>query len=261
MEIRSDHKLKEVFTQECSNLSLSSNVKDRIDEEIRKNQEGMKGMKHLSVKKAVILAAAACLLVSGGAYAAGHATSLVSHSYANGKYHNYSEDMAKAEEELGYGVLTVESFENGYSFKEMQVTEVQGMDEEGNEVYTYPEMMIGYEKEGQPRFYIDMHRPVETEERNKTPEATRVCGDITLYYDEYTYKFVPTDYELTPEDLENEQKDNYFISVGSDEVEIQKSIGVTWEMDGVKYNMAGFDLEMSADEMFDMAESIIQNGI
>lgn len=253
-------RIKDALAQECRGMQPSSNLKERIDEEIRNYQEEMGKMKHFGIKKAVVVTAAACLLVSGGAYAAGHATGLISSSYPGGQYHSYSGDMDKAEGKLGYGVKTVESFDNGYSFQNMQVIDVQGMDDNKQQVYTYKSMSIDYEKQGCPKMYVDMCRPVEKEARTKTPDATRVCGDITLYYDEYTYKFVPTDYEMTAEDKANEQKDNYFISVGSDAVEIQKSAGVTWEQDGVCYNMAGFDLGLSAEEMLDMAEQIVEEG-
>lgn len=254
------NQIKDALSQECSSLSPSPGIKDRIDERIRESQEETGSMKHLSVKKVVIGVAAACLLVSGGAYAAGHATALVSHSSLNGQYKSYDGDMAKAENKLGYNVLTVEGFENGYGFKSMEVMDVQGLDDKSNKVYTYKDMTVYYEKAGCEGIYLDMCRPVEDAPREKSPNATKVCGDTTLYYDEYTYKFVPVDYQMTPEDEANEQRDDYYISVGSDQVEIKVSQNVTWEIDGTHYNLAGFDTGLSADELLSMAEEIIQNG-
>ena len=237
------NQIKEALSQECSSLSPSPGIKERIDERIRESQEETESMKHLSVKKVVIGVAAACLLLSGGAYAAGHATGLVSHSSLTGQYESYDGDMDKAEKKLGFNVLTV-----------------QGIDDQRNEVYTYKAMTVYYEKAGCRDIYLDMCRPVEEEQRAKTADATKVCGDTTLYYDEYTYKFVPADYQKTPEDEANEQRNDYFISAGSDEVEIHVSQGVTWKLDGTSYNLAGFDTGLSADEMLAMAEEIIRNG-
>lgn len=253
--------IKDALTQECNNITLSPSIKDGIDERIRNNQEEVMNMKHFNLKKVAIGVAAACLLIPGGVYAAGHATALVSHSTLGAQYKSYDGDMGKAEDKLGYNVQTVEHFDNSYCFKEMEVLDVQGVDEDNNKLYTYKDMTIYYEKEECPRIYLDISRPVENDERTKTPNATKACGDITLYYDEYTYKSVPADYELTAEDENNEQRDDYYISVGSDEVEINLSQGVTWETaDGTHYNLAGFDLGLSADEMFTMAEEIIENG-
>jgi hypothetical protein len=165
--------------------------------------------------------------------------------------------MDKAQKKLGYAVDSVETFYNGYTFENMYVSDVDGWDEDGNKAYTYKEMLINYEKDGNHSLYLAICRPVEEEQKTKTPDATRTCGDITLSYDMYTYKFVPADYELTEEDIANQAKDNYYISYGSDEVEITQSTGVTWTKDGISYNLAGMDLDLTGDEMFDMAEEIL----
>lgn len=256
MEYDFEQNMKHVLEIECQDVTASRNLKDRIDEEILKSQKEAGTMKHLSVRKFVIGAAAACLLVGGGAYAAGHAVSFSSGHNLFDSYTSY-EDMDRGEKELGYAVDSVETFVNGYRFAQMYVEDVDAWDEEGNKAYTFPEMTIHYEKEGAPHMYLAIHKPVEEIERSKEADDTRTCGDITLYYDEYTYKFVPPDYELTEEDKENEARDDYYISYGSDEVEIKQSTGVTWEKDGIFYNLAGMDLGLGADEMFAMAEQIL----
>lgn len=54
--------------------------------------------------------------------------------------------------------------------------------------------------------------------------------------------------------------DHFFISVGSDEKETDLVSNVTFEIDGVTYIiMMGFNVEMSSDDMFEMAENIIDN--
>lgn len=248
--------MKHALEIQCQDVTASRDLKDRIDEEIYNSQKEAGIMKHLSVKRFVIGAAAACLLVGGGAYAAGHAVYYSSGHNMFDTYKSYA-DMDQGEKELGYAVDSVEAFTNGYQFTEMYVDDVDAWDEAGNKAYTFPEMTIHYEKEGAPYMYLAIHKPVEGIERSKDADAARTCGDITLYYDEYTYKFVPPDYELTEEDKENEARDDYYISYGSEEVEIRQSTGVTWEKDGVFYNLAGMDLGLGADEMFDMAEQIL----
>ncbi len=252
-----EQNIKRALEIECQDVTASRHLKERIDDEILNSQKEAATMKHLSVKKMMIGVAAACLLVGGGAYAAGHAAHLSSGHNLMDAYTSY-EDMDKAQQKLGYAVDSAESFANGYQFDRMFVDDVDGWDENGNKVYTFQELMIHYKREGeQSDMYMAIHRPVEQTGRDKQPDATRTCGDITLYYDEYTYKFVPPDYEPTEEDKANEAKPGYYISYGSAEVEIKRSTGVTWEKDGIYYNLAGFDLNLSSDEMFDMAEQVI----
>ncbi|MBP3476749.1 MAG: hypothetical protein J6K48_10610 [Lachnospiraceae bacterium] len=251
-----EENIKSALEIECQDITASRSLKERIDDEIVSSQKEAGTMKHLSVKKLIIGVAAACLLVGGGAFAAGHAVMFSSGTSLLDAYTSY-DDMDKAQGKLGYAVDSVETFDNGYQFDRMFVDDVDAWDEDGNKAYTYQEMNIHYEKAGEPHMYLAIHKPVEAIGREKNPNATRTYGDIILYYDAYTYKFVPPSYELTEEDKANEERDDYYISYGSEEVKIQKSQGVTWEKDGIFYNLAGFDLNLSADEMFDMAEQII----
>lgn len=251
-----EEKIKNVLALECDGVTASRDLKDRIDREILESQKEAGNMKKLSVKKLVIGVAVGCLLVSGGVFAAGHAVSFSTHSFLPDAYRSYS-DLGKAEGELGYTADTVESFSNGYKFERMSVDEWQGEDEAGNAVYTFKQLDITYGRKGEEKVSLIAEKPVETPVRNKEPDAVRQVGDITLYYDITTFKFVPPNYELTDEDRANLEKPNYEISYGSDEVQIQQSYHVTWDKNGIHYQIFGFDLSLSADEMFDMAEEIM----
>lgn len=249
-----EDKIKDVLTLECDGLTVSQDLKDRIDEKILTSQEAG-NMKHLSVKKLVIGVAAGCLLISGGAFAAGKVVSVSSHSNAMNASRSYSE-MDKQEKKLGYEVDSVERFANGYQFEKMVVGDQEARDENGNQVGSFKFMNITYQRDGEPTVSLYIDKSWESVAGMGADES-RVCGDTILYYNSATYKFVPADYELTAEDKANQEKDNYFISYGSSEVEIQKSATVAWQKDGISYQLLGFDLNLSADEMFDMAEEVM----
>lgn len=251
-----EEKVKNVLALECDGVTASRDLKDRIDRQILESQKEAGNMKKFSMKKLVIGVAAGCLLVSGAVFATGHAVSLSSHSYLGDAYKSYS-DMDKAQTKLGYSADTVETFANGYRFDKMFVDDVNGTDEDGSVVYTYKDLQISYEKNGEQDVWLSAAKPVEQQVRKGEPEAARQVEGTTLYYDTTTYKFVPPNYELTEEDQANLQRDNFTISYGSDEVEVQQNSSVTWEKDGVYYNLSGFDLNLSSDEMFDMAEEIM----
>lgn len=247
--------LKEAFVWECEGLTAPRDLKARIDEKILRGQKEA-CMKCLSVKKVLIGAAVGCLLVSGGVFAAGRVVSLSSSHWLPDAYRSYG-DMDRAQKELGYSVDTVEEFSNGYRFDQMFVEDVNGNDEDGNTVYTFKELNISYEKDGEPKMWLDVSKPVEKQVRKGEPEATRQAGGVTVYYDTTTYKFVPPDYELTDEDKVNLEKDDFTISYGTEEVQVQLVSNVTWEKDGVFYNLMGFDLTMGAEELLDMAEEVM----
>lgn len=251
-----EEKIKNALALECGSITPSRDLKDRIDREILESQKEAGNMKRFSMKKLVIGVAAGCLLLSGGVFAAGRVVSLSSHSYLWDAYKSYG-DMDKAQAKLGYPADTVEEFANGYRFDKMFVDDVNGTDADGNVIYTFKDLSISYEKSGEPSVWLDVKKPVEPQKRKGEPEAARQVEGITLYYDTITYKFVPPSYELTEEDQANLERDNFTISYGSDEVKVQQNSSVTWEKEGVHYNLSGFDLNLSSDEMFDMAEEVM----
>lgn len=251
-------RIKEALEKECDGISASEQLKCRIDEMIcssicAKSSAEME-VKHMSMKKIVILVAA-CLLVSGITVVAGKTARIGVQGSEAPEYTDYAE-LGKAEEKLGYTVDSVEQFTNGYSFAGVQINELKAYGEENNELYSIPSMQISYTKDGKDmELYIQQR--VEEVVIAKQPNAVRACGDVSVRFDEYTYKFVPASYELTEEDKVNEQKDDYFISYGSDDIEIRKAVDVRWEKDGLYYELIGFDLDMDGEEALDMAEEIL----
>lgn len=249
-----DKKIREALQEECGKILASAQLKQRIDEKINLEQEEKK-MKHINMKKVGIGVAAACLLVSGVTFA-GKTVGFSTHGTNLSEFASFAA-LDKAEEQLGYQIDCVEQFNNGYTFAKADIAESAALDENGNILYTIKELYIDYEKAGEPVICLGIEKPVEKLESGKIPDATRVCGDITIAYDAFTYKCVPLDYELTEEDMENMKKDNYNISVGSDEVLIQQCYNITWDKGDIRYILVGFDLNLSADELFNMAEEII----
>lgn len=250
-----EDKMKDGLVMECDGITASCELKDRIDEKILETEREAGHMKHVSVKKLVIGVAVGCLLVSGGVFAAGRAVSLTSHYDHRNDIRDYGR-LSEVEQKLGYPVDAVESFANGYRFDHMELVDVKGRDVGGSEVYTFQTLDIIYKKSGESKLSLCIEKPVEIPVQGAA-DATRVCGDITVYYDSITNKQVPPDYVMTEEDKAGEAKGDFYISVGSQEVETHQNQSVAWDKDGVRYQLLGFDLNLGAEEMFDMAEEII----
>ena len=55
-------------------------------------------------------------------------------------------------------------------------------------------------------------------------------------------------------------KDPHFeMSYGSSEVEIKNNSGISFNKDGIHYNMFAWDADLSADEWYEMAAELIAN--
>lgn len=230
------------------NEDLNRNLKRKMEDRC---------MKHFSVKKAAVLAAACCLLVGTASLASSGAFSSVSHSRA-GEYTDFSK-LKEVEERVGYQFRTLEQFANGYEFSYMSVVDGQNLDEAGNEMNRYKGVDIFYEKAGADALSLNMNRKQDLmpDMEEKTPEAAKEIGGITVSYYVDTYKWVPADYKLTPEDEANMQKDNYYISYGASEVSENKVSCAIWEQDGIRYNLMDIRNALPAETFFEMAQELI----
>lgn len=270
MKTRYEDKIKMAFEMQCSDISASESLKQKIEEEIRrqgkvvpmplsgKQEVSMKksaqNKGHFTVKKYAIGVAAACLLISGGVFAGKTAGYISAGTMGTFTY----EELDKAEEKLEFSPDVVESFSNGYSFVEMSVDKTSATDENQQEIYTFPELRVDYGRGDGESVTLCVDKRPEKGEQTKEPDLTDQCGDIALRYDVYTYKFVPVGYELTEEDKANLERDDYEISEGTDSVEFSQISFVTWEKDGMYYDLLASDTSLSGEDMIGMAKEIIE---
>lgn len=234
---------------------LNQTIKSRLETAPVSGKEGSP-MKRRHPKKALILAAALCAAFAVAAAAYTTIVASMTSSSTNGEYTRFDQ-LSKAEKKADLDINAVESFDNGYSFKEMSISHNKDEDENGNTIRQYKGIDIWYTKGSSPDIFLSA-----LPQRAGAAEADRAADDIadidgiTVSYYSDTYKFVPPDYELTAEDRVNEQKDNYFISYGSSKVEIQQIATAIWVQDGVVYTLSAND-NCPSDQLFSLAEQII----
>ena len=258
-----DQKIQEAFRLQEDGLAVSDALKGRIDKKLKMlevNSRKEKGGKHMKInmKKVGIGVAAACLMVSGLTFA-GEIKGWRSHtSLLEPSYDSY-EQMADAENKFGHTVDSVEKFDNGYNFEEARISKMDAYDESGHTVTTVDQLWIDYSKDNGEdlALVIEADKGVNSGQPKKAPDATKTIDGITVRYDIYTYKFVPPNYELTPEDEANLKRDDYEISYGSDRVEIRQDESLMWVKDGIIYNLFGWDTSMDSEDFFEMAEELI----
>ena len=265
-----EDKIKMALEVRGGNISASEALKQKIDEEIRRQGKivpiSMPGGQEVSMRKSdqkhgrftvkrfAIGVAAACLLISGGAFAGKTAGYITAGTMGHYTYNELNE----AKKKLGFSADVVQNFDNGYSFVEMHVDKTAATDENQKEIYTFPELVVDYAKGGVKDISLFADKKPEKGKQDKEPDMTDHCGDIALRYDVYTYKMVPVGYELTEEDKANLARDDYEISEGADSIAYSQISNVTWEKDGVYYDLLGMDTALSGEEMIAMAKELIE---
>ncbi len=256
----SEYRNKE-YIESMSLIKLSDDKKEKMISDLTKispiRKEGMM-KKRLGVKKTAILVAA-CIMVFGvTATATGIATGVVSHNKPDTRTGNFG-DLEKLEQQAGLDITAVESFSNGYEFDYMEIEESTTQDDSFNNLLSYKGISMQYIKENEPYVAIYMDpKDMVSFDGSEDAMDSRIVGDVNVYYSCDEYLFVPVGETLTDDEKERDANDpHFFISDGSDERETRMSSTVSFVMGDVYYCILSFDTSMSADEMMDMAEEII----
>lgn len=258
-----DTTIRTAFHYHADSVEASSELKQKIDQalmdqkmNISENERSIKKPMKWNLKKAAVIAAGICILTTGVSYAGGQVAIYMSGSSPVDASTEYN-DITAAGEKAGIDISAVESFSNGFTFEKVNVFGTSAYSEEYQKLYDFDEVSISYVNEDMTQVSVYMS-DVKYAGDIKVSDTVRECDGITISYFVDTYKFVPVGYELTEEDLANMEADNYFISEGSEEVEVKQFSYVTWVKDGVFYHMFGYDLPLTEDDLFNMAEEMIR---
>lgn len=244
-----------LLTRICWEESKEQNYAGKI---AIKEEKERKYMKRFSVKLVGVMCAVFVLSAMTVCAASSVLGGWVGGNIAGTRVANYQQMTEKLLPELDYSPRTVEEFTNGFEFVRGELGENQAMDDAGNRFgRVYKDLVLDYKNSDGVRLALYVGNEPAGDEIAPGVVATREVGDVLMEYREMQYLFVPPGYEVSEEDMAAEARGEMYISVGSSEVERQLNCGVQWTVDGVTYNLFGWDLELGAEAMLDMAEELL----
>ena len=211
-----------------------------------------------AIKKAAVLLAAVLILTTT-AYATDFMNIKSLATTGRGGYSSESyKDMGKAMKKAGFDITAPESFENGYSFRNVHVGESGAYDEHGKEQFTYMDLAVYYRSpEGTSLALFTCPDLEALSQNSRQPDLTRIIGEVQVDYRLDHYKFVPEDYELTSEDKAMLEKSGHYLSYGADTVTEQDNHSLSWVKDGITYHILDSGAKETPDTLFAMAEELI----
>lgn len=238
---------------------LLSAITDIRDDFIMEAEETMNNTKKKLPWKALLIAALIPILTVT-AYASDF---LNIRALCTGRLHfsssQYS-DMGKAEKKAGFDLNVPETL-GDYTFREVQVQDVNGLDEGDKRVLTYRETSITYQnKAGNQLNFFQEPVQEEISNQNRPADQTRDVNGVKLEYRLDQYWILPASYEetgLTQEMEEWQKLPGHYISYGSDAPEQEKVASLSWEQDGLRYSLLDMDGKESADTLFSMATQLM----
>ena len=237
-------------------IKISDEMQNRILKKVKKANYRKEGHYMKSKKKISLIAIAAALVLGITAFAtSGMVTTWFSSSSSDAEYKSLpSAEQVKSD--IGYEPVLIDTFENGYTFKDGSVIKNNLVDESGNSVEKFKSVSFKYEKNGDR---VIFSQDKFNSEQDTEGEIISTVSGTDIYYFSYTNKIVPPDYKMTDEDKKAEENGELVFSYGSSKVEISEVQSVTWRNNGIKYNLMQIDGKLSADELAGMAEEIISN--
>ena len=156
--------------------------------------------------------------------------------------------------DIGYETVLIDSFENGYTFKDGSIVNNNFEDENGGSVEKFKSVSFDYEKDGDK---VIFSQDKFNSEMSMAGDVIKTVNGTDIYYYSYTNKVVPADYELTDEDKKAEENGELVFTYGSSEVEIKQVRHVSWVKDGILCQLLQIDGKLSSDGLVKMAEEIL----
>lgn len=255
-----DNTIKSLF-QECADqIPTPENRYLQILEKIQKEEEkNMSKNKFSSKKVKVIVVAAAICVVSLSCYAGSKINSYVSHGSNETEVTAFA-DAEKFHKELEFTPKYLERFENGFVFSSANIHETQTQDAENKTIDTFHELSVTYTKD-KARCNLNLSPLDKIEVDNSNSEIAAKENDISIYYSQDHYLFVGDESQITDEDRKLEKEGKLYISYGGDAVpEPERSVFsfVTWNQDGVHYQLFSDDESIPKEAYIEMAQELIR---
>lgn len=238
-----DAKIKEVLEQRTEGIETSPMMLERIKGAAASKERKERISMRLFTAKKIAVIAVLCF-ASVTCYAAAQLGGVEAKASVDIK--SYAQ-IESAEAKVGFDMKTVESFSNGFVFRNGGTGEVKGQDENGNPIgKTYQMMSVMYEKGDKTLMVI-------AENGNPSADAGE---EVREGYSTQLYKFVPEDYELTAEDQEREANGEIIISYGTDEVVENIMEVYSWKDGDLFYSMTAEDCNLGEVTMAQMAQEL-----
>lgn len=255
-EMKMDREMQAMLHQCAQGLEAPDKLKTRIDFAL-KSGEAPRRVRRPFAKRLAAVALVAAVVITGAVAANGIGVLTFGSSWSNERM-NYEEMQA----ELTDGAKVPASFSNGFAFD--RGVHVYGGEEDGdgNVLRSWTDIESEYKRDG---VKLNLSTGEVRDDGTDVDAAAdaydevREIGSVTVQYKEDRYKAVPADYEPTAEEQAAIDAGDLQIGYGANEITEQDYQFLRWQQDGVAYTLFGFDLDMTADELFQMAQEIIES--
>lgn len=242
------------YVKAMENVKLSAEAQRRILLKSREVNDKKERYTKMSKTKTILIAIAAVMVLGITALAASGDVMYWNTSSKQGADYTSLPTAEQCLEDVGFEPCLLEKFENGYTFAEGDIEKNTLKDENKNDVGSFGSIAFQYEKDGDTVIFAQYPYVFDGEVAGEVKYSE---DGIDVYYNAFTQKIVPVDYEMTDEDMEAVENSDLVLSYGADEIVVYEVQGVSWTIDGMQYVLTQLDGALTADDLIEMARELI----
>lgn len=221
-------------------------------------------MKHTkNVRRIVVLAAAAVMVLGGAVFASNNFGYMKNDPETSYSLKNPAAVEAVLEQESIDGITSeakfLESYSNGFTFAGANVEGEKARGENDPTEYKYQNVETWYERDG-ATVYVRIS-PIIRDVTDHQQGTESTVGDVTVYALRQDYLVVPEDYVKTDEQKTAEAAGDLVFSYDADltEPEAMQQRYVSWFQDGMRYSISAIDSQTELEELIGMAQELIDS--
>ena len=262
--MRRKNLLKELGIQKqadtsCNALDIDTeNIRQRVYAKLDFADTERKQTTMRSKKKILPLLIAATLTIGATAVAATGKISMWTGSSASRADYTSLPTAEQVTKDIGYRPVLIDTFENGYCFKDGNIIKNSFKDDNANVIEKFKSVSFDYQKNGD---VVSFEQQKFNSKLIPSGDIIATVNGINLYYVHYINKVVSDDYELTEQDKKDQASGKLVFSYddSASQIEVSQVQSVNWNKDGIQYDLLQIDGKLSAGELADMAREVINN--
>lgn len=261
-----DRKLKNDLNRIANTIETPPHLFNKIKAEINNKERSEKNMRKPFIfhrKLKIVMVAAICMVVLLGGIVG--AKSLISQHVkgfltSDTTYNSIDEELIMA---LGFSPKMPEVLPEGFQRTKIRTADyIDGANQQ--QPFDSSQKLISayYEKTDRVGAVVSLTVSNTSKDSDMFSVYEDIpLNDVQLQYKSYEVYVLPSDYELSEEEMEKEKNDEIFIVYVSDvkEKEIKNAQCIKWVDNGIYYMLSDHKNSISKDSIIEMAQSIIHS--
>lgn len=199
---------------------------------------------------------AATVVVGGSAFAFGGTaiSQIIARCSASADYTSLP-SAQQCQRDAGFTPALLQSFDNGFAFKDGVIVHNQEQNEDGQTVNKYASLEFDYQKGDE---IVSLMQNSGAAQEKETGRCAAQKDGISYYETTKTEKYVSDSYQMTEQDRKEEASGQVEFNVGQSDngVETEQYHGINWTVGGVHYTLYQMNGSLTSAQMLEMAQQI-----